>query len=78
MSFLLSISQTPAPPLLYPARSYEAWMSWDSNPLYALLHESIYCQGAPSNWAAQRLRSERWHAEFDALAAAREGACISV
>ena len=31
-------------------------MSWDTNPLYALLHESIYCQGAASNWSAQRIR----------------------
>ena len=33
-------------------------MAWDSNPLYALLHESIYCQGGgtASNWAAHRVR----------------------
>lgn len=29
-----------------------------SNPLYALLHESIYCQGGPSNWAALRVLDE--------------------
>jgi proline iminopeptidase len=29
-----------------------------SNPLYALLHESIYCQGEPSNWAAWRVLDE--------------------
>ncbi|MBW4095835.1 MAG: alpha/beta hydrolase [Acidobacteria bacterium] len=26
-----------------------------SNPLYAVLHESIYCQGEASNWSAQRV-----------------------
>lgn len=31
-------------------------MAWDTNPLYALLHESIYCQGAASSWAAHRIR----------------------
>lgn len=23
---------------------YEKWLDFDSNPLYALMHESIYCQ----------------------------------
>jgi pimeloyl-ACP methyl ester carboxylesterase len=31
-------------------------------PLYALLHESIYCQGEASRWAAQRVRDA--HPEF--------------
>jgi hypothetical protein len=54
-------------------RSFEAWMSWGTNPLYALLHESIYCQGAASAWAAQRVREQQYAAEFDAVAAARSG-----
>ncbi|KAL4869055.1 hypothetical protein BDV12DRAFT_196675 [Aspergillus spectabilis] len=29
----------------------------DSNIIYAILHESIYCQGEASNWSADRLRS---------------------
>ncbi|WP_245674966.1 alpha/beta fold hydrolase [Herbidospora cretacea] len=29
--------------------------SFAGNPLYAVLHEPIYSQGAPSNWAAARL-----------------------
>ncbi|WP_299165262.1 alpha/beta fold hydrolase [uncultured Arthrobacter sp.] len=29
-----------------------------SNPLYALLHESIYCQGQASSWAAWRVLEE--------------------
>ena len=40
-------------------KGYENWMSWDANPLYALLHESIYCDGGPSgssSWAAERAR----------------------
>jgi pimeloyl-ACP methyl ester carboxylesterase len=28
-------------------------------PLYALLHESIYCQGEASRWSAQRVRDSR-------------------
>lgn len=31
-------------------------MAWDTNPLYAMLHEAIYCQGAASRWAAHRIR----------------------
>ncbi|MDQ0094124.1 alpha/beta fold hydrolase [Paeniglutamicibacter psychrophenolicus] len=29
-----------------------------TNPLYALLHESIYAQGAATNWSAQRVLAE--------------------
>ncbi len=29
--------------------------SFAGNPLYAVMHESIYSQGAPTNWAAARL-----------------------
>jgi hypothetical protein len=36
--------------------AFDQQMPWDSNPLYALMHESIYCQGAASNWAAHRVR----------------------
>lgn len=54
-------------------RAFESWMSWDTNPLYALLHESIYCQGAASNWAAHRVREQQFAADFDAVAAAQAG-----
>lgn len=37
-------------------QEFDAWMAWDTNPLYAILHEAIYCQGAASNWAAHRIR----------------------
>lgn len=29
-----------------------------TNPLYAILHESIYCQGTASNWSAHRVREQ--------------------
>lgn len=48
-------------------------MPWEANPLYALLHESIYCQGAASNWAAHRVREAEFDAEFDAVALANSG-----
>ena len=31
---------------------------FDANPIYALLHEPIYCQGEASNWSAQRVQTE--------------------
>lgn len=31
---------------------------YETNPIFAILHESIYCQGTASNWAAERLRTE--------------------
>ncbi|KAF1956482.1 alpha/beta-hydrolase [Byssothecium circinans] len=30
---------------------------WDTNVIYALLHEACYCQNAASNWSAERLLS---------------------
>lgn len=33
----------------------EGAQSWDSNVIYALLHEPLYCQGEASNWSAERL-----------------------
>ncbi|MGV3550848.1 alpha/beta fold hydrolase [Rhizobium sp.] len=32
--------------------------SYDGNPLFALLQESIYGQGAPTGWAAQKVRDD--------------------
>lgn len=32
--------------------------SFETNPIFAILHESIYCQGAASCWAAERIRQE--------------------
>ncbi|WP_432542464.1 alpha/beta fold hydrolase [Kineococcus sp. SYSU DK002] len=33
-------------------------VSFAAHPLYALLHESIYAQGAATNWSAHRVREE--------------------
>src|ERR1022692_4453965 len=45
----------------------ESRLSFAAAPLYAILHEACYAQGAPTDWAAQRLRAE--FGEFDAAAA---------
>ncbi|HXZ63522.1 MAG TPA: alpha/beta fold hydrolase [Streptosporangiaceae bacterium] len=45
----------------------EESLRYGSAPLYALLHEACYAQGAPTRWAAHRVRAE--FPEFDALAA---------
>lgn len=56
----------------YFLKAYETWLAFDTNPLYAILHESIYCQGAPSQWSAHRIRDEH-EDKFDAVKAAKEG-----
>ncbi len=33
-----------------------AQQNFQTNPIYAILHESIYCQGFASNWSAHRIR----------------------
>jgi pimeloyl-ACP methyl ester carboxylesterase len=42
----------------------EALLSFASAPLYALVHEAAYAQGAATRWSAQRVRAE--FGEFDA------------
>lgn len=57
-------------------RSVEAGLPWETNPLYALLHESIYANGGgPTAWSAARVRDAdpARAAAFDAVAAARGG-----
>ncbi|KAL3814802.1 hypothetical protein ACJIZ3_016070 [Penstemon smallii] len=56
----------------YFLNAYEKWLGFDVNPLYALMHESIYCQGAPSRWSAHRIRTEN-ESQFDAIKAVKEG-----
>lgn len=51
-------------------RGVENWLPWDTNPLYAIMHESIYCQHAASQWAAQRVRDSSYASAFDAVRAA--------
>jgi pimeloyl-ACP methyl ester carboxylesterase len=41
-------------------------LTFASAPLYALLHEACYAQGAATNWSAQRIRAE--FSEFDPAA----------
>jgi hypothetical protein len=54
-------------------KEFDAMMPWDSNVLYAILHESIYCQGAASKWAAHRIRTQEFEKYFDAVALASAG-----
>lgn len=42
-------------------------VSFAPHPLYALLHEAIYAQGAPTAWAAERVRGEYPEFSPDAL-----------
>jgi pimeloyl-ACP methyl ester carboxylesterase len=44
-------------------RGVDSIVSYATNPLYALLHEAIYCQGQASRWSAERVRAE--FPEFD-------------
>ena len=39
-------------------RGIENAFHFETNPIYALLHEPIYCQGTASNWSAQRVSGE--------------------
>ncbi|CAH9098179.1 unnamed protein product [Cuscuta epithymum] len=52
--------------------AYERWLTFDTNPLYAILHEPIYSQGCASEWSAHRTRAETG-SKFDAIMAAKEG-----
>jgi pimeloyl-ACP methyl ester carboxylesterase len=52
----------------------EETLRYGSAPLYALLHEPCYAQGAATRWAAQRVRAE--FTEFDAVAALDTGAPV--
>jgi pimeloyl-ACP methyl ester carboxylesterase len=39
-------------------RGVEQAQSFDTNPIYAILHEACYCERAASNWAASRVLPE--------------------
>ncbi|GMN45087.1 hypothetical protein TIFTF001_014273 [Ficus carica] len=52
--------------------AFEKSISFSTNPLYALMHETIYCQGASSLWSAHRIRAA-YESEFDAILAVKEG-----
>ena len=38
-------------------RGLENKQAFDTNPLYAILHEALYCQQEASRWSAERVRS---------------------
>jgi pimeloyl-ACP methyl ester carboxylesterase len=40
----------------------QAQQAFDANPIYAILHEAIYCQGRASEWAAYRIVKQ--HPQF--------------
>ena len=44
-------------------RDVENAHNFETNPIYALLHEPCYCQRAGPRWAAERVRAE--HPEFE-------------
>ena len=44
-------------------RGVEAVQNFETNPIYALLHEAEYCQQAASHWSAERVRAD--YPEFD-------------
>lgn len=39
-------------------RGVENAHAFDTNPLYAILHEPIYCEGVAARWSAERIRAE--------------------
>lgn len=42
-------------------------LDYDTNPIFAFLHESIYCQEFASNWAAHQVRNEEFSQQFNYL-----------
>lgn len=43
---------------------FENALAFETNPIYATLHEAIYCQEAASKWAAEHVRAEYPEFEF--------------
>ncbi len=50
-------------------RGFENMQAFDTNPIYACLHEAIYCEGVASSWSAERERAE--YPEFDVTSSDR-------
>ncbi len=44
-------------------RGVENMQNFETNPIYAILHEACYCQGEASRWSAERVRAE--YPEFE-------------
>ncbi|HVT80054.1 MAG TPA: alpha/beta fold hydrolase, partial [Phycisphaerae bacterium] len=53
-------------------RAFENSQSFDTNPIFAILHEAIYGQGAATRWAAQRVKAEFPEFEYAGGAAGKE------
>jgi hypothetical protein len=47
-------------------KEFDMWLAFDTNPLYAVMHESIYTQGPATRWAAERVREQHFAKVFDA------------
>ncbi|RKP20016.1 proline iminopeptidase, partial [Rozella allomycis CSF55] len=45
--------------------SIQNMLPYETNPLYALLHESIYCQNRSSSWSAQRVYERYFRDTFE-------------
>jgi hypothetical protein len=62
----------PAPEVTpYFLKEFDGLIPFDTNPLYAILHESCYTQGPATCWAAQRVREQTFAEVFDAEACSR-------
>ncbi|QSX39552.1 alpha/beta fold hydrolase [Shewanella cyperi] len=48
------------------AVQFSQMLDYNSNPLFAVLHEAIYCQGQASDWAAHRVRNDYPEFHYDA------------
>jgi len=46
-------------------QTFAALLDFDTNPIFAFLHESIYCQQFASNWAAHRVRNDHFADVFN-------------
>lgn len=62
-----ALDDTQGPPEITPAflRAFDASIPFDTNPLYAVIHETCYTRGAATRWAAQRARDSHFAAAFD-------------
>ena len=47
-------------------KAFDAAMPFDTNPLYAILHETCYTQGPATRWSAQRVQDQMFSKVFDA------------
>lgn len=48
-------------------KAFDAMVPFDTNPLYALLHEACYSSGGATRWCAQRVQDEHWAKLFDPI-----------